>query len=306
MRRVFCGVILQRQVSNCSLANTQVGSPRRFPCPTLTVQPTRHMCRSRSEEEAARLGYTSAASVGPTVNTWVAMHAWSLRTIAEAFAHTDGGVDNHLKKQRVMVFVLLPRKSDGVSDSGSDNSNPATAFVLEQGTIANKEERGFLRARWPALEATCKSMAEAIRAKLTAAERRTFAGFIPAAFHFKGTGMVAFHHYPLYWLQAHGGGPSYEYTLAREEDMLLSDVVRLCGVLANRGFVLHVRSDNNQPLPEAGLCMQFKRSWAWVPSDAWKWHSDGGAGAPSQYKSGLSPAEIYRRYQKLLARRNFQ
>ncbi|KAI1783177.1 hypothetical protein LXA43DRAFT_1102891 [Ganoderma leucocontextum] len=270
-------------------------------CQTEAWPTHKHMCRSRSKEEAARLGYTSAVSVARTLHTWVAMHAWSLRTIAEAFAHTDGGVDHHLKNQRAIVFVLFPRKPDGASDS----DNPAGAFVLGHAGIADKDERDFLRVQWPVLEATGKNMAEAMRAKLTAAERRAFAGFIPAAFHFKETGIVAFYHYPLYRLRAHGCGPSFEHSLTREEDMLLDDVGQLCGALINRGFVLHARRNDNQALPEAGLCVEYKKSWAWVPSDPWKWETLG-VDAQSQYKSGLSPAEIYKEYHKLLARRNFQ
>ncbi|KAM5542691.1 hypothetical protein V8D89_003652 [Ganoderma adspersum] len=112
--------------------------------------------------------------------------------------------------------------------------------MLEQGGIADKHEHDFLRAQWPALKGTCRQMADAMR-------------FIPAAFHFKGTGIFAFHHFPLYRLCAHGCGPSYRLPPTKEDDMLLDDIVRLCGVLANRGFVLHTRMDNNQPLSEAGL-----------------------------------------------------
>ena len=269
---------------------------------TLTVYINRHVCYSKSNVEASKLGHASAVSVARALNTWVAMHAWSLRTITEAFAHTDGGVDHHLKNPRAMVFVLVPRKPD---DNASDANNPALTFILEHGGIADKHECEFLRAQWPALEMTCRHMADAMRETLSAEERRAFAGFIPAAFRLKGTGIVAFHHFPLYRLRAHGNGPSYQHPPTKEDDMLLEDVVRLCGVLANRGFVLRARTDDNQPLPEAGLCVQIKKSWAWVPSDAWKWDSDG-AGAPSKYRSQLSPAEIYLRYHKMLAHRNFQ
>ena len=142
------------------------------------------MCSSRSKEGAGTLGYTSAVAVARAANTWLAMHAWSLRAIAEAFAHTEGGVDRHLENKRAMVFVLLPRKFNRAHDF----DNPATTFVLEQGSLADKDERAFLRVEWPTLEVTCKRMAHAMRAKLTAMERRAFAGFISATFHFKGTG----------------------------------------------------------------------------------------------------------------------
>ena len=87
--------------------------------------------------------------------------------------------------------------------------------------------------------------------------------------------------------------------------MLLDDVVRLCGVLANHGFVLQGRNAD-RPLPEVGLCVRFKKSWVWMPSDAWKRDARGPAGAPSQYKTSLPPGEAYGWYHKLLVRRNFQ
>ncbi|KAI1784295.1 hypothetical protein LXA43DRAFT_1123958 [Ganoderma leucocontextum] len=118
-------------------------------------------------------------------------------------------------------------------------------------------------------------MAEAMRAKLTETERRAFAGFLPAAFHFKGMGIVAIHHYPLYRLRGHECGPSYDRPITEEERSLFNDVVRLCGVLVNRGLVLRARQDDNQPLPEAGHCVWIKNYWGWMPSDAWKLDSDG-------------------------------
>ncbi|KAI1782822.1 hypothetical protein LXA43DRAFT_904786 [Ganoderma leucocontextum] len=243
----------------------------------------KHMCRSRSKEQAAELGYPSAVSAASALKRWANIHLWPLRTIAEATAHQTGG---------------------GNPDAnGSDN--PSMAFRLEECGIVGKDDRDFLRSQWLLIESTCKSMAEAMREKLNEVERRTFAGFIPAAFYFKTSGMVSFHQYPLYRLREHGCGPSYGRGHTEEEHVLFDDISTCCMESINCGLVLRAPvGDDNQPLPDVGVFTPSKKSWVWKCLD-WKWDTVG-VGAPSQYRSGLYPAEIYRRYHKLLAQRNFQ
>ncbi|KAM5542686.1 hypothetical protein V8D89_003647 [Ganoderma adspersum] len=252
------------------------------------------MCGSESREEAAILGYPSTISLARALNTWVAMHAWSLGTIAEASGHTGEGVDYALENQCAVVFVLLSREQ---------------TFVLEQGGLVSKDERTFLRAHWSRLERTCKTMADAMRETLSGTERRAFAGFIPAAFHFKETGMVAFHQYPLFRLQAHECGPSYKYPVIAEDSALFTEVVNVWGLLINDGLVLRAHhSTNYAPLLQTGKCVQLAKSWAWLAAQVeWDTEADvSGAHKASRRKSGLSPTELYKQYYKLLVQRNFE
>ena len=251
------------------------------------------MCGSKSREEATIPGYPSSLSVARAINTWVAMHAWSLGTIAEASAHAGNGVDYALENQCAIVFMILSRdRAPGAL------KNPAEAFILEQGGMVNKDERSFLRAHWPRLERTCKTMADSMRATLNATERRAFAGFIPAAFHFRANGLVAFHQYPLFRLRAHGGGPSYENPFVAENNTLFNEVAKVLGLLNNHGLVLRTcRTKDEEVLLQACKCMQYKKSWGLIPA-ALQWDT--------RRYPGLSPTEVYRRYHKLLGPRNVE
>ncbi|KAM5542696.1 hypothetical protein V8D89_003657, partial [Ganoderma adspersum] len=261
----------------------------------------KHVCGSRSKELAAQLGYSSAVSAASALKRWAYIHLWALRTIAEVTAHqTGGGVDNHLENQRAIVFVLSPGNPDA---HGSDN--PSMAFQVEGCGIVHKDEREFLRSQWPLIESTCKGMTEAMGENLGDAERRVFAGFIPAAFYFETTGMVSFHQYPLYRLQADRGSPSCKSEHTKEEHLLFEDIKTCCAESINCGLVLRAPGgDDNQPLPDVGVFKPQRKSWLWTSLD-WRWDTVG-ISAPSQYMSGLYPAEIYRRYYKLLAQHNFQ
>ncbi|PIL30614.1 hypothetical protein GSI_07315 [Ganoderma sinense ZZ0214-1] len=265
----------------------------------------KHVCGSKSREDAAVLGYPSTVSLARALNTWVAMHTWSLETIAEASAHCGQGVDFSLENQLAIVFVVLSRdRAPGAP------SNPAEAFMLEQASLVSKDDRPFLAAHWPRLERTCKALGDDMRATLSLTERHAFAGFIPAAFHFRATGMVAFHQYPLFRLRAHGCGPSYEHPFVTEQDALFGDVAKIWGLLINHGLVLRPHhTKHGGPLLQAGRCMQFGKSWAWLPAEVeWEAEGDASAGGASRGNSGLppTPTELYQRYHKLLGQRNFE
>ncbi|PIL30612.1 hypothetical protein GSI_07313 [Ganoderma sinense ZZ0214-1] len=263
---------------------------------------SKHMCIRSSGEEAAALGYLSTASLAQALSLWVNFHRWSLRTILEASSHTGGGVDYQLENQRVVVFVLLPRHLETGKPSTS-----ADAFVLEQGGIVFKDERSFLAAQWPRLEWTCKIMANAMWMTLSATERHAFAGFMPVAFHFKATRLVAFHQYPLYRLTAHECGPSYDHPRITEDEKVFSDVASICGLLINRGVVVRAPRDD-EPVLEAEVLVRSRKHWKWSPADS-KWDTQDvafDAPDPSCYHSGLPPTELYRRYHKSLTQRNFE
>ncbi|KAI1784296.1 hypothetical protein LXA43DRAFT_1043016, partial [Ganoderma leucocontextum] len=256
-------------------------------CQTEAWPTHKHMSLTLLKEQAAEPSYSeSAASIPNIVKRWAQwadIYMWSLRTIVQAVAHqTDGAW---------VVFVLSPRMPDA-----NNPNNPSEAYHIEEVSIVNKDEESLLRVEWADVESACKSMAEFIRAKLTEAERRMFAGVIPTVFRLKPTGWVSFHPYPLYRLRAHGGGPSYKHSRTKEERMLFNDVVQLCvGGINLVGLVLRApRGDNNQPLPDAGFYMQLNNSWIWVRSPNWEWET-----------VGDSAAEMLRRYHKLLAQRNF-
>lgn len=234
----------------------------------------------------------SVASLIKRWARWADIHVWSLRTIIEAIAHrTDGGVDAHLENQHVVFFTLSLRQP----------SNPSEAFHIDRVSIVGKEH-DFVREHWESMELACSTTAESMRAKLTEAERRVFAGIIPALFLFETARWVSFHFYPIYRLEAHGDGPSYEYSCTREEKMLFNDVEQLCVGGINLGLVLRAPGgDYNQPLPDAGFYMQLKNSWIWVPASTWDWERVAITGLVP-YKSA---AEILRRYHELLVQRNF-
>ncbi|KAM5540753.1 hypothetical protein V8D89_005586 [Ganoderma adspersum] len=253
-------------------------------------------CHSYVElkEQAAVPDY-SALSIPTLVKRWARwadIHVWSLRTIVEAVAHqTDGGVDAHLENQRVVAFMMSLRQPN----------NPSEAFHIDRVSIVGKEE-DFVQVQWESIESACSSTAESMRAKLTEAEQRVFAGIIPTLFVFKMVGWFSFHPYPLYRLRAHGGGPSYKYSCTREEKMLFGDVEQLCVGGINHGLVLRAPGgDYNQALPDAGFYMQLSRSWIWVPASTWDWERVDITG-PVPYKSA---AEMLRRYHELLVQRNF-
>ncbi|KAI1783171.1 hypothetical protein LXA43DRAFT_357802 [Ganoderma leucocontextum] len=261
----------------------------------------KEMCRSKTKESAAELGYSSSASLANSLRRWASIHMWSLQRIVEAIAHeTEGGADEHLENQRAMVFVLSPGKPDP-----DDPSNPAKAFRLEESSIVSRGEREFLDSQWPFIESTCRNMARSMRPELGEAERQAFAGFMPAAFHFKTTGMVSFTQYPLYRLRDHGSGPSYKHSPAEGERKLFDDIATLYMELSNLGMVLRAPGgDDNQPFPEAGFYRPLKKnlkSWKWVPAPDWDWELADSAPAPYG-----SVSVMLRRYHKLLAQRNFQ
>ncbi len=136
-------------------------------------------------------------------------------------------------------------------------------------------------------------MADAMRATLSEAERRAFAGFVPAVFHFKASGIVAFYLYPVFRLREHGSGPSYEHPSVAENDTLFRDVVKVWGMLVNDGLVLQPRQNADEPLFAVGQCMQYGKLWAWRP-----------AAVECDFKT--SPTELYEQYHKILAWRDFE
>ncbi|TBU24814.1 hypothetical protein BD309DRAFT_959826 [Dichomitus squalens] len=263
----------------------------------------KYMCRLKSKDDAAQLGYPSAASIASALRYWATIHMWSLRTITETNAHGRAGVDWYLKNQHAMVFVLSPRNPDA-----ADPDNPAKAFQLEEGGMVRKDDRDFLRSQWDLIEKTCKTLTDSMRAKLaTEAERQAFAVFLPAAFHFKTTGLVSFHQYPIYRLREHGAGPSYEHAHNEENChcRLLDDIAQMCVESINCGVVLRARGgDDNQPLPNVCFHSRTKKSWECRRLN-WEWDKVG-VHAPSHFRSGLYPAEIYRRYHQLLPHRTYK
>ena len=225
---------------------------------------------------------------------------WSLQRVVEALAHKmDGGVDDHLASQRAMVFVLSPGTPEPV-----DPGNPAKAFQLEEVGIIPRNEREFLDSQWPRVEAICKDYAQRMRPKLREAEREAFAGFIPAAFHFRTSGMVSFTQYPLYRLRGHSSDPSRNPPQTKEQLQLFDEMSHLYVGLINMGMVLRAPGGNdNLAFPEAGFYRPIKKnlkSWKWVAGPGWDWEEAGPAPAPW----GTVPA-MMRRYHKLLAQRNF-
>lgn len=254
------------------------------------------MCREQSKGTSTQLGFSSTAALANTIKRWANMHVWALQTIVDATAHKmGGGVDDHLRNQHAIVVVLTPGKP---GPDPSERNNPAKAFQLGEVYLVHKDKREFLAAQWPRLEAYCNTMANNMRAKLGEEERRAFAGFIPAAFHFDTTGTVSFHQYPLYRLRAHGSGPSYKHHRTVEEETMFNEVGYLCGGLINQGMVLRApEGDDNAILPEFGLCRQVKKSWRWMHAKGWKWYET------DAYKPF---AEIFRRYHQLLAQRSYE
>ncbi|KAM5542690.1 hypothetical protein V8D89_003651 [Ganoderma adspersum] len=204
------------------------------------------LCRSsKSKEEAAELGYSSLASVATALKRWASAHTWALQTMIEAIVHkTGGGIDDHLKNQHAIVFVLLQGRPNP-----NDPNNPAKVFYLDNGGL-------------PALESQCNNMAVAMHASLPEPEQHMFAGFINVVFHFLPAGMTSFHHYPVYRLCTHGGGPSYNHPTTDEERMLSNDIVQICSWYANQGLALRAPGDdyNRQPLPEVGSYKREKKT----------------------------------------------
>ncbi|KAI1783173.1 hypothetical protein LXA43DRAFT_956582 [Ganoderma leucocontextum] len=258
----------------------------------------RSMCREQSKGTTTPLGYSSTASVANALKRWTNIHVWTMQTIIDATAHKmGGGIDDHLENQHAIVVVLSPGKPDP-----SDPNNPAKAFQLAEVSLVRKDQREFLVSQWPYIESICNRMGDSMRSKLSEDERRTFAGFIPAAFHFETTGMVSFHQYPIYRLRAHGSGPSYEHPRTAEEDMLFNHVGYLCGGLINQGMVLRAPGgDDNAPLPDTGLYKRVKKSWVWMRSE-WKWDMMDTSDHGAPYESF---AEMFTRYHQLLAQRNY-
>ncbi|KAI1784297.1 hypothetical protein LXA43DRAFT_1123963 [Ganoderma leucocontextum] len=237
-------------------------------CQTEAWPTHRDLCGSKTKEEAAELGYSSMASIANTLDCWVNAHEWSLRTIVEATAHkTGGGIDDLLKNQCAVKFVLSLGNPDP-----SDPSNPAKAFVLEEGGIVRRLERDSVDGEWSLLESTCRNMAAAMRANLPEAERRAFAGFLPAVLHFPTAGKV----------------------------VLFNDVVQVCAEYVNQGLALRAPGgDYNQPLPDVGSYRRLKKSWIWVRWPDWEWDTfSTGDTVPK------SAAETLRLYHRLLAQRS--
>ena len=258
---------------------------------------TRAMCREQSRKSSRQLGFSSTAALANAIKRWGNIHVWALQTIVDATVHKmGGGVDDHLENQHAIVVILTQSKP---TSDPSDRNNPAKTFQIGEVCLVHKDKREFLAAQWPRLQAYCKNMENNMRAKLSEEERRAFAGFIPAAFHFDMTGEVSFHQYPLYRLRAHGGGPSYNYPRTEEEEKMFTEVGYLVGGLVNQGLVLRAPvGDDNAVLPEFGGYQQVKKkSWAWVHAKGWKWYE------MEAYKPF---AEIFRRYHPLLAHRNYE
>lgn len=221
--------------------------------------------------------------------------------MVEAIAHkTGGGIDDHLKNQRAIVFVL----SQGKPDPNGPN-NPAKAFELVEGGIVRRDEQDFVDENWPRVESMCRNLAAAMRASLPEPERRAFAGFIPVAFHFRPTEMTAFHQYPVYRLRAHGSGPSYDQRTTEEERMLFNNVVRVCAGYMNQGLVPRASGgDYNRPLPDVGSYKRSKKTWVWVHWVHWQWDTFQAIGEGDA--APIFVAETLVRYHKLLAQRNFE
>ncbi|PIL30621.1 hypothetical protein GSI_07323 [Ganoderma sinense ZZ0214-1] len=256
------------------------------------------LCGPKTEEEAAKLGYSSMASVVIALKRWASAHTWALQAMVEAIAHkTGGGIDDHLENQRAIVFVVSQGKQDRKGPR-----NPAKAFHLDNGGLVHKAEQYFLDENWHILESRCNNLTAAMRASLPETERRAFAGFINVAFHFLPTGMTSFHHYPVYRLRTHGGRPSYDISTTEEERALYSDVVQICSSYLTQGLALRAPGgDYNRPsLPEVGSYERVKKKWTWVRFPNYGW---------STYKAKDSPpkltAETLMRYHGLLAQRNF-
>ena len=227
---------------------------------------------------------------------------WPLQRIVEVFAHRmDGGVDDHFQNQRAMVFVLSPGEPDP-----AERGNPARAFIIESSGIIPRDEQEFLDSQWPRVDSICKDYAQHMRPKLREAECCAFAGFIPAAFHFKTTGLVSFTQYPLYRLRGHEKGTIPRPSHLEERDKLFDDVTQLYVGLINMGMVLRAPGgDDNLPFPEAGFYRPIKKkskTWKWVDAPDWDWEM-GPGGAPAPY--GMI-TEMLTQYHNLLARRNFQ
>ena len=260
------------------------------------------MCRSHSKESAAQLGHSSAASISVALRRWASIHMWSLQRIVEVFAHRmDGGVDDHLESQHTMVFVLSPGEPDP-----AERGNPARAFIIESSGIIPRDEQEFLDLQWPRVDSICKDYAQCMRPKLREAERRAFAGFIPATFHFKMTGLVMFTQYPLYCLQGHEKSTTPRHSHLEEQGKLFDDVTQLYVGLINMGMVLWVPGgDDNLPFPEAGFYRPVKKNskmWKWVDAPDWDWELGPGS-APALYGT---ITEMLTRYHNLLVQCNFQ
>ncbi len=53
------------------------------------------------------------ASIAKALKGWASAHTWSLQTMVEGIAHkTGGGIDEHLKNQCALLFVLAQGKPD--------------------------------------------------------------------------------------------------------------------------------------------------------------------------------------------------
>ena len=190
----------------------------------------------KTGKEVSELSHSSVASIAKALKHWASAHK------------TGGRIDEHFKRERVLVFVLL----QGTPDP-NDPDNPAKAFRLERAGIAHKADQDFLDENWPVLGSKGGNLTAAMHASLPGPERRAFAGFPPTAFHLGPTGPTSFEHYPVYRLLEDGDGPSYDHPRTEEEKTLCGDVMQLCSWYVNQGLGLRApRGDHNQPIPDAG------------------------------------------------------
>ena len=112
-----------------------------------------------------RIAISSNASLANAIKQWGNIHVWALQTIVDGTVHKmGGGVDDHLENQHAIVVILTQR----THADPADRHNPAKAFQLGEVCLVHKDQREFLAAQWPRLAAYCKTMADNMRAKLSA------------------------------------------------------------------------------------------------------------------------------------------
>ncbi|KAI0781360.1 hypothetical protein BD413DRAFT_28265 [Trametes elegans] len=230
---------------------------------------SRKMCRSADSLQIGAQwpsrfgGYTAPIALANAVKVFAGdAHPVAFSLIANSVVILNGGPEANLGSPAKALLFRLAKASKEDMDSG----NPARAFKLLDATVRDRAALTHLVAdNWVSATAECEAVEARIRRET---QHPTFAGVLPAVFLVVDTGVIAHHHFPVHRVSHR---PAAQ--LDDGERAIFEDVIEMCRLTLNRGYVLHDATDAGKYQPEVGTWVKRKKKWEWERTPGWNWNA---------------------------------
>ncbi|OJT12229.1 hypothetical protein TRAPUB_11217 [Trametes pubescens] len=260
----------------------------------------RDFCRRSDDPNSPRAdghsfsGYPSAITLGNAIKLWVEIHNYGFTVVTNTVILLNNDIQPSDFSREIWAYLFV--LDVGANSQGPDG-NPAKAFQLLQTSLVRKEELGPLSDEWDEMVNHCRLAAAARREEDPV---HLLAAYLPAIFVMANTGLTTRHHFPVYLPRREDA-----FSLDGTYRSIIADAHRMCSEAMNAGDIFRVPlSGIYKHTPDLGTVVKHgkKNKWRWESRDEnayWDALSRRMTHKDSPYQSGLTPREIWARFQGL-------